>query len=53
MRLASARKTHFSESDARRMVVANLGDLLERCCDVDTPMRKSAHLIIVFQLWER
>ena len=46
MKLAGARKTHFSESDARRIVVANLRDLLERCCDVDASVRKAAHHIV-------
>ena len=46
MRLASARKTHFAESDARRIVLANLRDLLGHCGDVDASVRASAdHLV--------
>ena len=46
MKLACARKTHFAERDARRIVVANLRDLLERCGDVDAAVRKAAHYIV-------
>ena len=47
MTLACARKTHFSERDARRIVVANLRDLFEHCGDVDASVRKAAHHIVL------
>ena len=46
MCLAKAKWTHFAESDARRIVFANLRDLLGRCSDVDESVRTSAHHIV-------
>ena len=46
MRLASARWTHFADSDARRIVLANLRHLLGRCSDVSASVRKAAHHIV-------
>ena len=43
MRLASAGKTHFPESDVRDIVSANLGALLVHCRDVDVSVRTHAH----------
>ncbi|CAE7525715.1 unnamed protein product [Symbiodinium natans] len=49
MRLARARKAHFAESDARRIVLANLRDLLGHCGDVDASVRASAdHLVRIY-----
>ena len=47
MRLASAGKTHFPESDVRDIVSANLGALLVHCRDVDAPVRSAAQYVIL------
>ncbi|CAE6912127.1 pyk1 [Symbiodinium sp. CCMP2592] len=47
MRLANVDKTHFPESDVNDMVSANLGDLLEHCCDEDVAVRKAAHYLVM------
>ena len=47
MKLASTRTTHFTESDARHIVSANLRDLLAHCRDRDESVRKSAHYLLL------
>ncbi|CAE7034355.1 unnamed protein product [Symbiodinium sp. CCMP2592] len=46
IRLARAKETHFSESDAYDIVSANLRDLFAHCGDADIPVRISAHHLV-------
>ena len=52
MRLASARQTHFAESDVRNIVTANLRDLFGRCCsgDEDATMKAARHIVSSYGL---
>ena len=47
MKLASARKTHFAESDVRHIVGSNLRSLLVQCWSEDASVRNSAHSIVL------
>ena len=46
MRLASAEKTHFPESDVYDIVSANLRDLFVHCCDADESVRIAANHLV-------
>ncbi|CAE7203811.1 unnamed protein product [Symbiodinium sp. CCMP2592] len=48
MKLAHAEQTHFPESDVRKIVSANLADLLVHCSHPDETVRRAARDIVWF-----